>query len=119
MEKTPWKLLHDLSFKTRILIEIENEVSCFDCLKTFAYDEIVRWTDDDQTAICPYCSIDSVLPGVWKQATLEKMYNLYFTYDHEEVECEEHVLVISLEGIYCSECDEVFEDNTGSNLMGG
>ena len=118
MKDTSWKKLHDLSFKTRDLLEIENVGSCFDCLKTVAYDEITRWTDDGQTAICPHCSIDSVLPGIWKRDILEKMYDLYFTY-HEEVECEKHVLVMSLEGIYCSECDEVFEDNTGSNLMGG
>ena len=38
---------------------------CFYCLKVFAPSEIENWINDrdGKTAICPYCSIDSVLPG--------------------------------------------------------
>jgi predicted nucleic acid-binding Zn-ribbon protein len=34
---------------------------CFYCLKSFSPNEITEWTDDDRTAICPKCGIDSVL----------------------------------------------------------
>src|SRR2546428_11086793 len=34
---------------------------CFYCLATFAATEIEEWTDEDETAICPRCGIDSVI----------------------------------------------------------
>ena len=39
---------------------------CFYCLRTFAPSEIQNWvldgpTEADETAMCPYCVIDSVL----------------------------------------------------------
>jgi hypothetical protein len=34
---------------------------CFYCLATFAPAAIVEWVDDDTTALCPRCGIDSVL----------------------------------------------------------
>ena len=34
---------------------------CFFCLSTFAPTEIHTWIDDEQTAICPKCPVDSVL----------------------------------------------------------
>jgi hypothetical protein len=39
---------------------------CFYCLKIFSPTEITFWLSEfgGQTAICPYCSIDSVLPDM-------------------------------------------------------
>lgn len=34
---------------------------CFYCLSTFKPDEIKEWIDNNQTALCPKCGIDSVL----------------------------------------------------------
>jgi hypothetical protein len=34
---------------------------CFYCLKTFDPSEIQDWVDDEQTALCPKCGIDSVI----------------------------------------------------------
>jgi hypothetical protein len=34
---------------------------CFFCLKLFPPSRILQWTDGHSTAICPYCSVDSVL----------------------------------------------------------
>lgn len=33
----------------------------FYCLKEYPQSEIREWTDKQQTAICPYCGIDSVI----------------------------------------------------------
>lgn len=38
---------------------------------------------------------------------------------NEEEDCLHANMNISVHGRYCEDCDEVFEDNTGSNLMGG
>lgn len=39
---------------------------CFYCLATFRVSEVVEWIDEDdagegQTALCPHCTIDSVI----------------------------------------------------------
>ena len=34
---------------------------CFYCCKIFPPSEIETWVDDEQTAICPYCPVDSVI----------------------------------------------------------
>jgi hypothetical protein len=34
---------------------------CFYCLERFDAREVAEWTDRGQTALCPYCGIDSVL----------------------------------------------------------
>lgn len=34
---------------------------CYQCLNIFAAKEITEWTDQGQTAICPFCATDSVL----------------------------------------------------------
>ena len=41
---------------------------CFHCLEIFPAHQIREWTDldneeDKQTALCPKCEVDSVLPG--------------------------------------------------------
>jgi hypothetical protein len=34
---------------------------CFYCERTFAPEQITEWIDDNRTAMCPECGIDSVL----------------------------------------------------------
>jgi len=34
---------------------------CFFCLKIFSPKEITDWIDNDNTALCPHCSIDAVI----------------------------------------------------------
>ena len=34
---------------------------CFYCLKIYKPTSIKKWVDNDNTAICPYCGIDSVI----------------------------------------------------------
>ena len=36
--------------------------SCYHCLAEFNISEISEWTDGHQTAICPKCNVDAVLP---------------------------------------------------------
>lgn len=37
------------------------KAGCFSCLKVFDISEIGEWADLHETAICPYCHVDSVL----------------------------------------------------------
>jgi hypothetical protein len=43
---------------------------CFCCLHTFAATEVIDWIDDGDTPLCPFCGMDSVLPGVTDLAEL-------------------------------------------------
>lgn len=37
---------------------------CFYCCRTYPPTTIQKWTDAGQTALCPNCGIDSVIPDV-------------------------------------------------------
>jgi hypothetical protein len=53
----------DCTFNRKALLSSEVAV-CFYCFKQFAPTEVVEWCDGDdssQTAICPYCGVDSVV----------------------------------------------------------
>lgn len=48
------------SYNKRQLTDSEM-CGCFYCLEIFDPKLIVEWCDDDQTAICPYCGVDSII----------------------------------------------------------
>lgn len=57
---------HKFSSHHRESILKSKKCGCFYCLHIFLPNEIQMWVDEDekgigQTAICPYCSIDSVI----------------------------------------------------------
>lgn len=54
--------LHPLSFRNRAFLACSEDAACFYCLRTFRPSEIWHWIDNEETAVCPYCGIDSVLP---------------------------------------------------------
>lgn len=35
---------------------------CFHCLAVFDPKEIKEWTDNEETAVCPFCYVDAILP---------------------------------------------------------
>jgi hypothetical protein len=55
---------------------------CFYCLKQFRADQITEWVDSDETALCPFCGIDSVLgfeTDAADEELLRRMHNRWFT----------------------------------------
>ncbi|HXT87590.1 MAG TPA: cytoplasmic protein [Verrucomicrobiae bacterium] len=54
-------LAHKHSSRHRGELESSVLCGCFYCLSIFPSSEIVEWVDDDQTAICPKCPVDSVI----------------------------------------------------------
>ncbi len=74
---------HQLCESNREKLENAQVCGCFYCLRIFDPKEIV-WEDDaDQTAMCPYCGIDSVLPESANlpitKPFLKKMHEFWFT----------------------------------------
>ena len=43
------------------IIKTSDECVCVYCLMRFTPGEIVEWTDNKMTAICPHCGVDSVI----------------------------------------------------------
>jgi len=52
---------HEHSSKHRAEVLASEICGCFYCEKTFGAQEISDWIDDEQTALCPKCGIDSVI----------------------------------------------------------
>lgn len=55
------KTIHDHSFKNRKEITESTKVTCLFCGKTYGANKIKEWVDDEQTAVCPYCGVDSIV----------------------------------------------------------
>ncbi len=55
---------------------------CFYCSSIFDVAEVTEWVDHEQTALCPRCGIDSVIPGtvsdLFGEKLLSEMYEFWF-----------------------------------------
>jgi hypothetical protein len=45
----------------RAELQTSSHCGCFYCLAVFAPVDVVEWIDEDQTAVCPKCPVDSVI----------------------------------------------------------
>lgn len=52
---------HQASKNHRAGLEASQQCGCFYCLHIYPPSEIEEWVDGGQTALCPYCGIDSVI----------------------------------------------------------
>ncbi|WP_088071951.1 cytoplasmic protein [Gottfriedia luciferensis] len=52
---------HRFSSHHRNELKKDNLCGCFYCIKIYSPSEITEWCDNEKTAICPYCGIDSVI----------------------------------------------------------
>lgn len=52
---------HKHSMHNRPFLTGQARCGCFHCLEFYSVNEIMDWTDDGQTAICPRCGVDAVL----------------------------------------------------------
>jgi len=50
------------SFKAREALEKAEQCGCYYCTRIYTPGFIKEWEDNDKTAICPICGIDSVVP---------------------------------------------------------
>lgn len=57
----PYITAHKCSSRHRAQIEQSEQCGCFHCLTVFTPNAIEEWIDDDDTAMCPRCGIDSVI----------------------------------------------------------
>jgi hypothetical protein len=57
----PWIEAYEHSSNHRAEIEASGTVGCFFCCRSYSPSLIVEWIDDETTAMCPKCGIDSVI----------------------------------------------------------
>ncbi len=60
-ENVTLKAAHKRSIHHRPEIESSVNCGCFYCCTTFIPSAIKEWVDDNDTAICPQCDIDSIV----------------------------------------------------------
>ena len=54
--------LHVYSSHNRELILKSNKCYCFYCKSILSSNEIIKYIDNNETALCPKCDIDSIIP---------------------------------------------------------
>lgn len=67
---TPIEDAPDRSIRNRSALAQSQRASCFFCGHTFPSSDVISWTDEGETAICPNCRIDAILPGEIDSQTL-------------------------------------------------
>lgn len=83
MDREALTVAHRHSSRHRDEISRSVSVGCFYCAQTYPAVAIAEWWDDDQTAVCPKCGIDSVIGDasglpVTDEAFLEAMHKRWF-----------------------------------------
>jgi hypothetical protein len=50
-----------LAIKNRNEVESSKVCGCYHCIKIFNVENITEWTDQNKTALCPFCNVDSII----------------------------------------------------------
>lgn len=73
---------HACSMYNRKQLSKAKKCGCFYCLQVFNPNKILEWVDDGQTALCPFCGVDSIIYDnktyPLSKDFLEKMYKYWF-----------------------------------------
>ena len=76
--------LHKCATYNRKDIQQSDTCGCFYCKNIFYAGDITEWTDNGETAICPYCGVDSVICNKKDYIVTEEdldLLNRYYFYD--------------------------------------
>jgi NAD-dependent SIR2 family protein deacetylase len=78
---------YEHSIHNRDEIDRSNWCGCFYCGETFPAEDVVEWVKNENTAICPKCSIDAVIGDasglLLHEEFFRMMYAKYFSYGIE------------------------------------
>lgn len=72
------------AMKNKKFIDESEMCGCYNCMQTFSKNDIEQWTDNGQTAICPHCSVDTVLAQSYMnldKENLQRIHNYWFKND--------------------------------------
>lgn len=74
------KKLHVYSSNNKKLINSSNKCYCFYCKNTINKEDIKKYIDDDKTAMCPKCDIDSIIPDSIEEKIDDKIISAMHDY---------------------------------------
>ena len=81
-QKQKLEKLHAYCTNNKKLIERSDKCYCFHCKKTIDGNEIIRYLTEEDTAFCPYCGVDAVIPDAIdeeiNEELIEDMNNYWF-----------------------------------------
>lgn len=66
------------SKRHRARIALGAPCGCYFCLTVFDGGTVAEWTDAGETALCPRCGIDAVLPGEARIEALAALHERWF-----------------------------------------
>ncbi len=72
--------IHDLSTRNKLVVTNATRVGCFYCKKIYPASEVVEFSKRNDSAICPHCSIDAVLPEYGSFVPTEEILNQMYQY---------------------------------------
>lgn len=67
-----------LAMKNKDAVKTSDKCGCYHCLAIFPSEKVSDWTDNNQTALCPNCSVDSVVPNFTDLDCLSKAQTYWF-----------------------------------------
>jgi NTP pyrophosphatase (non-canonical NTP hydrolase) len=79
LQPSELRSFHKLSSHHRDAVLKVAYVSCFYCLNHYRPKLIKEWCDREQTALCPKCGIDAVLPTHMGTEALRAMHDYWFS----------------------------------------
>jgi Zn finger protein HypA/HybF involved in hydrogenase expression len=65
------------SIRNHTLVKQAKRCGCYQCCKTFDSTEVKEWTYEEDTAICPLCGSESVIPNSNEENLKEIKKNLF------------------------------------------
>jgi hypothetical protein len=76
------KEAHKHSSRHRVELDESDLVGCFHCKETYSLTAVKEYVDENDTALCPVCGIDSVIGSAsgfpLSAEFLEEMHQLWF-----------------------------------------
>jgi hypothetical protein len=52
-----------LAINNKSLLQATDSCGCYHCGTIMPTKEITKWTDKEQTAVCPFCTCDCIIPA--------------------------------------------------------
>ena len=72
----------DFATSNREMLEKSSKAGCYYCMKIYDASEVTDFLEQEETALCPKCGIDSVLPSSspyeLTAENLSKLYRFWF-----------------------------------------
>lgn len=81
---TDIKLATKLAYRNRAAAEKAEHCGCYFCLRVFPSKTIDEWADGGETALCPNCRIDSVVPDAPNAEWLVEAHEYWFCRETKE-----------------------------------